>query len=100
MKTNIADGVTCVLNDTLDLPLTARELGVFVFCLARSQEGQPTTVTDLLIQFPELCESDIAEIEKQFDRLEDRVPKKFDAADGRLADGLWDAFVKEAKANA
>lgn len=97
MKTNIADGVTCVLNDTLDLPLTARELGVFVFCLARSQGGQATTVTDLLIQFPELCESDINEIEAQFDRIEHRSPKKFNAADGRLADGLWDSFVREAK---
>lgn len=97
MKINLYDGVTCLLNDTLDLPLTARELGVFVFCLSRSQAGEMTTVTDLLIQFPELTERDIEAIEQQFDRLEERGPKKFNAATDRLAVGLWDSFVREAK---
>lgn len=91
----IGEGVTCVLNDTLDLPLSARELGVFVFCLARSQSGQPTTVTDLLCQFPELCESDIDEIERQIHRIEARAIKKREGPDGGLALAMWNQIMQE-----
>ena len=93
----ISDGVTCVLNDTLDLPLSARELGVFVYCLARSQSGEPTTVTDLLGQFPELCESDIDEIERQIHRIEARATKKPDGPDGGLAAAIWNQIMQEVK---
>ena len=97
MKININENVTVVMNDTLDLPLTARELGVFLFCLSRTQSGVETTIGDLLCKFPELSEQDIQDIEFQFARIEARCSKKFDAATDRLADRLWDVFVREAK---
>lgn len=95
MKINIHDSVTVLLNDTLDLPLTARELGVYVYCLSRTQSDTETTIGDLLCKFPELNETDIEEIEAQFNRLGERGSKKFDPAIDRLADALWDSFVRD-----